>query len=134
MEARRAAVSGEDDADWVIAMEREGWSGRPFARTFDLISQNYGWTDEEILNLTLLRMRQVRDVIWERLAEERRTAKRDRETELRILASYSAQSPQAQKQAQKITLLKRPKEAPVVVSTERAMSLFGTDTTPPEVI
>lgn len=78
-------------------------------------------------------MRQVRDVIWEREAEDRRRALRDKESELRILASYMAQSEKAGKQAAKITLLKRPKEAAAVISTERAQQLFGTDTTPPEV-
>lgn len=133
MEAGRPAVPAEEE-DWVVTAEADAWAARPFARSFDLISHNYGWTDEQILDLTLMRMRQIRDVIWERATEMRRTALREKEAELRILASFMAQSEKAGKAAQKITLLKRPKSAPKVVSTERAVSLFGTDTTRPEVV
>lgn len=124
----------QEDVDWVVELERTAWHDRPFARSFDLISNNYGWTDDQILDLTLQRMRQIREVIFERRAEARRLDLRDKESELRILASYMAQNKKAAKQAEKITLLKAPKGKAVVPSFERAVGLFGTDTTAPEVV
>lgn len=44
---------------------------RPFARTLDLISSEYGWSDSQILGMSLERIFQVRDVIVERRSEER---------------------------------------------------------------
>lgn len=43
---------------------------RPFARLFDLISKEYGWTDDDILDLTVGRLVQIRDVVRERLSEQ----------------------------------------------------------------
>ena len=56
------------------------------------MAAEYGWTDDQILDLTMARLTQIRAVIWERRNEERRTALRDKETELRILAGYIAGS------------------------------------------
>lgn len=78
-------------------------------------------------------MRQVREIIFERQAEKRRLDLRDKESELRILASYMAQSKQAAKSAQKIKLLKAPKGKATMPSFERASALFGSDMTEPEV-
>jgi hypothetical protein len=47
------------------------WLKHPFARTFDLLSAEYGWTDDQILDLTLTRMRQCREICFQRLAERR---------------------------------------------------------------
>ena len=89
-------------------MVSEAWAARPFARTFDLISSEYGWTDQTILDLTLGRFRQIRDVLFERRAEDRRDRLRDKEVEVRTLAMFSARSPEAQKRAREITLLEPP--------------------------
>lgn len=124
MEAHRGSVQPEDD-DWVAELERRGWAGRPFARTFDLIAQEYGWTDGQILDLTLSRMKQIRSVIWERRAEERRLTLRDKEAELRTLASFMAQTRDAARAAQRIRLLKRPKGAPSMPDTDTVLQLFG---------
>lgn len=104
---------------------------RPFARSFDLIAQNYGWTDDQILDLTLSRMRQIRDVIWERQGEERRLMLRDKEVELQILASFTAQTDKAQRLAARISLVKPPKSEPSMPSTERVLGLFGGAEPPP---
>lgn len=118
------SVQSEED-NWIAEKERDAWTARPFARTFDLIAKNYGWTDDQILDLTLVRMRQIREVIFEREAETRRQSLSDKETELRILASYTARSNEALKSAQRIALLARPKDKPVLPDFDRAMSLFG---------
>lgn len=111
MEPGRLAVqqpgSGEAD-DRIAAIEGAAWKQRPFARTFDLLSSQYGWTDDQILDLTMARMRQAREVIWERQAEENRRDLSVREIELRTLASYiagAAGHKQGVKDAGKIRLL-----------------------------
>ena len=68
------AEAVDEGGDAVRGQEASGWSRRPFARTLDLISSEYGWSDDRILDLTLERLRQVRDVILERLAEQQRQA------------------------------------------------------------
>lgn len=88
MEPSGAAVQQEDDVDHVS----QSWKERPFARSFDLIAGEYGWTDDQILDLTLGRMRQIREVIWERQEQDRRRELRVREIELQTLASYIAAS------------------------------------------
>lgn len=42
------------------------WTRAPWAATFDLLSAEYGWTDQQILDLTLPRIQQARDVILAR--------------------------------------------------------------------
>lgn len=86
---------------------RAAWLRRPFARTFDLIASQYGWTDDQILDLTMERVAQVRDVIRERMAEEKRQDLQVRETELRILAGHvhaAAGNKKGMKSADKIRL------------------------------
>lgn len=78
------------ERDEQVAAERRSWGARPYARTFDLISSAYGWTDEQILNLTMARLRQVRDVIWERQGLDRRAELKVREIELRTTAHFIA--------------------------------------------
>lgn len=88
--------------------EREAWKRRPFARTFDLIASEYGWDDDRILDLTMQRTAQIREVIWERQEEDRRRDLTVREVELKTLASYiaaSAGNEAGMKSAQQITLL-----------------------------
>lgn len=94
---------------------------RPFARTFDLISSAYGWTDDQVLDLTMSRIRQTREVIWERQAETRSRDLSVREVELRTLASFMAQSEEAQAVAAQIRLLPPEESGP----TERPMIPFA---------
>lgn len=101
---------------------------RPFARSFDLISSAYGWTDDQVLDLTMARMRQIREVIWERQAEESRRDLSVREVELRIMASYMAQSEDALASAREIRLLPpddaTPTEKPMI-GFEQAKAMFS---------
>lgn len=85
-------ASGEPVQPEEVSREREAWKRRPFARSLDLIAAQYGWTDDQILDLTMQRMAQIRQVIWERQAEDRRKELSVREVELRTLASYIAAS------------------------------------------
>lgn len=62
----------QQDRDGVPEAGTPGrWVTRPWSATFDLISSAYGWTDDQILNLPLSRIWQIRDVLMERLMEER---------------------------------------------------------------
>lgn len=58
----------------------------------DLIAEQYGWTDDQILDLTMQRMSQIRSVIWERQKEDRNKELSVREYELQTLAAYVAAS------------------------------------------
>jgi len=51
----------------------ERWVVYPLGSVFDLIQSEYGWSDDQILDLTLPRLRMVVEVIDSRLREERRT-------------------------------------------------------------
>ena len=102
----------------------DAWAERPFARTFDLISSQYGWTDSTILDLTIGRFRQIRDILFQRQAEEQRRHLRTEETVLRIQAQYMARSAAAQREARKITLLEAPKRV-VPIPASKVGSLFG---------
>lgn len=99
--------------DWVSELEKEAWAGRPFARTFDLISSQYGWCDEQVLDLTLGRFRQIRDVIFERQAEERRKTLQLEETKVKTLAQFLARSAKAEKAARSISFLEPPNDSGV---------------------
>lgn len=133
MEPHRTAVQQPEggDEEAVVSREAAAWRRRPFARTFDLIASQYGWTDEEILDLTMARMRQVREVIWERQAEDRRNDLTVREIELRTLAGYiagAAGDKQGVKNAAKIRLVPPDPAAPRQIRPipfERAQRLFG---------
>lgn len=63
------------------------WQLRPWARTFDLISSEYGWTDGQILELTLARLRQIRDVINVRRQEQLDQRLTYKEIEVRAITS-----------------------------------------------
>lgn len=102
MEPSRSGVSAEVEEK---TREQLAWESRPFARTFDLISEQYGWTDEQILDLTMARMRQCRAVIWERQAEERRRALSVEQYKLRTLASFMARTKKAAKSIGEIVLV-----------------------------
>lgn len=129
MDAHRTDVPEQEDG-WLIEQDVAAWAARPFARTFDLISAEYGWTDDQILDLPLVRMRQIREVIFERRAHDRRQALLDKETEVRTLAQYVAATAQhdgAQQMidsASQIQFVRRPKrlrEIPMAM----ARKMFG---------
>lgn len=128
MEQGGSALQQADDQE--VEHVRQSWAERPFARTFDLISGEYGWTDDQILDLTLARMRQIREIIWERTEQERRSELRVREVELRTLASYIAASGGSKdgvKSAQRIRLvapLEGEKDVQMI-PYEKAVRLFG---------
>lgn len=105
MESSGSAVRKEEDD--LGRRERESWERRPFARTFDLISSEYGWTDDQILDLTMQRINQTRSVIWERRKQERARDLEVREIELRTLATHisaGAGHKEGLKAAEKISL------------------------------
>lgn len=127
MDPHRAAVHEED---WVARKENDAWRRRPFARTFDLLSSEYGWTDDQILDLTLERLRQVREVVVERHGEEERHRLRLKEQELQVLCSYiagSAGHKDGVSSAARIRLLKPPDDEHEVkyVPYEKVGRLFG---------
>jgi hypothetical protein len=102
----RGAVPAEEADDDVS----EAWLRRPFARTFDLISSSYGWTDEQILDLPIGRINQVRDVILERQDEDWKRRLRLEEASLQhICASIhgAAGNAEGMKQSQRIALYER---------------------------
>lgn len=123
MESGGPAVQPE-----VKTREGEHWKARPFARTFDLLASEYGWSDDQILDLTLGRMRQVREVIWERLAEDRRRALKDKEAEVKTLASFMAQSREALAAAKAIRMVEDDEdETPQIrpIPYDQARRMFG---------
>lgn len=69
-----------------------------------------------ILNLTLGRFRQVRDVLFERQAEERRRHLQLEEIKLRTLAGFMARSEKAARLAREIVLVEPPQAAGVQVT------------------
>lgn len=126
MDPHRADVPEQDD--WLVRLEEEAWQRRPFARTFDLLSSEYGWTDDQILDLTMPRLRQVRDVIIERQREQRYRRLVDKENEVRTLAQFSAQTEEAQAAAQSIEFVQPPagQKKPVrMVSTSMLRKMFS---------
>lgn len=66
---------------------------RPWARIFDLILSQYGgYDDEKILDLTLERVLQMVEVIWERRKEESQGNQIVRLQELELAVKYLAMS------------------------------------------
>lgn len=106
---------------------KSGWVRRPFARTFDLLSSQYGWTDDQILDLTLGRMRQARDVALERLDEDWKQDLRVREQELRWICGTVAASmgnKKGVKAAARIELFERRPEERPLPSAEAIARMF----------
>jgi hypothetical protein len=112
----------------------QAWLRRPFARLFDLISAQYGWTDDQILDTTFQRLRQIHEVIMERQNEEHRQTLRDRTEEIRLLGQIFA-APYGDKlmaQAAQVSLLppepvkpgQLPKERPLP-DTDTLMRMFS---------
>lgn len=104
---------------------RSGWSSRPFARTFDLLASEYGWTDDQILDLTMKRMRQCREVCVERRGEDWKRELRTREAEVQQITGFVAGAAgwkAGVKDAQRFQLYVRTRKLP---SYERVLKLFG---------
>jgi uncharacterized protein YbaA (DUF1428 family) len=73
-------------------------------------------------------MRQVREVIWERLAEDRRRALKDKEAEVKTLASFMAQSREALAAAKAIRMVEDDEdETPQIrpIPYDQARRMFG---------
>jgi len=106
-------------------------AGVSFAAVFDLISSEYGWTDEQILELTLRRMRMAVDAIDVRLAAEREFRVTIAEAiTISIIGAMPAlaQSKKAgnalAKMAKKISFMAREKDEPEPPSTAMIESMF----------
>ena len=61
-----------------------------FSTAFDLISSEYGWSDEKILDLTLARMQQIVAAITVRKSQAIRDRKLEVSWHVRTLASFIA--------------------------------------------
>jgi hypothetical protein len=101
---------------------------RPFAATFDLILSEYaGYTDETLLEVTLERLHQMREVILLRRRDDQETELLVRETELRAMMSTvqaAAGNKKGAKEASRFKLFER-RKVKALASTERIMSMFG---------
>lgn len=114
----------EDDASDAT----RSWLRHPFGRTFDLLSSEYGWTDEQILNLTLSRMRLAREMCFQRIRE-----RQDRELDIaeqmtRVLVAHirsAAGDKKASKVAARLTLFDRGKSMQVARVETIARKLGG---------
>lgn len=114
-------------------LNQDDWDRHPWSRTFDLVSAEYGWTDEQILDLLPTRLRRIAEAITLRNeAEFRRYARLQAAATRSIVAAvHGAQGHKAGvKQAEKIQLID---PEPTVddllpkpeVSTEDALRMFG---------
>lgn len=126
-----AGEAGED----VQPAERSDWVDRPWAATFDLIASEYGWTDEQILDLTLARMRQIREVVLRRRDAEFRKTVRLEEIKVRHLVSATfaaARNKKGAQQAASIEFMERDEtEKKRTVPTIRQISrMFPVDSNP----
>lgn len=124
-------ATAEDDGEAVDRLNRD-WEERPFARTFDLISAEYGWTDEQILDLTLARMRQIREVIGIRQSVDLRSRVRLEEAKVQQLVAAThaaAGNKKGAKAASAIRFLPDTEEErkAKVISTAEATRVFGVD-------
>lgn len=105
------------------------WVRHPLGATFDLISSEYGWTDDQILDLTMSRMRMVQEVILMRRNEELFLMGQLAEAHavaivgaMPSLAHDPRSGRSIQKYVKKIRLVQRPKQLPSFESVKR---LFG---------
>lgn len=98
---------------------------RPWAATFDLISSEYGWSDERILDLTLGRMRQIREVIMSRRDADWRRQVHLEEAKLRHLVAATMAAANNRKgaaQAGEITLIEPTEDEAAAVKKDRVAS------------
>ena len=97
-----------DGPEGQLSGELGDWQRRVWARTFDLISSQYGWTDAQILDLTLARVRQVRDVLLTRIQEDwkRHVLLVERQTQYLVGAEFGAAGDKkAGKKAERVKFL-----------------------------
>lgn len=111
------------------------WVERPWAATLDLIASEYGWTDDQILDLTLARVRQIREVILARRDAEFRRNVTLEEVKVRHLVSATFAAANNKKGAAAgaaIELFQRDEDAKKskVPTTARVSSVFKVDSNP----
>ncbi|AMM44295.1 tail assembly chaperone [Arthrobacter phage Kitkat] len=101
------------------------WQLRPWARTLDLISSEYGWTDGQILDeLSLARVRQIRDVIHVRRQEILERDLMYKEIEVRAITGAihsAAGNKRGAAAAQKFSFHKKK----AVATEDKLVSMFG---------
>lgn len=121
----------DDDEPTLDRLARD-WGERPFARTFDLISAEYGWTDDQILDLTLPRMRQIREVILIRDDSKWRREVSLEETKVRHIVGAThaaAGNVKGARAATEIAFIEpeggRPKRVPSVAELSAAFGFDG---------
>jgi len=105
------------------------WAEHRLAAAFDLISSEYGWTDDQILDLTLSRLWLVQEMILDRKREEQMWQATMLEQHAKatlggmVALTWDRKAARSlQKYAQKLQFVKRPKELP---SFEQVKRLFG---------
>lgn len=76
----------------------------PWARTFDILSHEYGWSDDHILDLTLGRIEQIIRQVIKRKQREAKERTKLAEAVTRHIAMFSAQTKEAAKAAAEIEL------------------------------
>lgn len=104
------------------------WLRHPFGRLFDLLSAQYGWTDDQLLDLTLARLRHARDMVTARLAEERNWQIDIAEQVTRTLVAHirsAAGDKDAGRAASRVQLFKRGASSKVARVQELAGKLGG---------
>lgn len=124
--AGEAAEDSEPDPLWVE---------RPWAATLDLIASEYGWTDDQILDLTLPRMRQIREVILARRDAEFRKTVMVEEIKVRHLVSATFAAANNKKGAAAGAAIELLQKAPdekksKVPTTQQVSSVFKVDSNP----
>jgi hypothetical protein len=125
-------------------VNQDDWDRRPWSRTFDLVSAEYGWTDDQILDLTPLRLHRIATAIGLRQeAEFRRLARLQAAATRAVVAAVhgAAGNKKGVKAAEKVELL-APEDtvddladrlAPrAEVSTEAVIALLGEPLIPME--
>lgn len=125
-------------------VNQDDWDRRPWSRSFDLISGEYGWTDEQILDLTPVRLHRItRAILLRQEADFRRLARLQAAATRAVVAAVhgAAGNKKGVKSAEKVELL-TPEETVddlaerltprVEVSTEAAIALLGEPLIPME--
>jgi hypothetical protein len=125
-------------------VNQDDWDRHPWSRTFDLISGAYGWTDDQILDLTPLRLHRIAQAIMLREESDfRRLARLQAAATRAVVAAVhgAAGNKKGVKSAEKVELLApedtvddlADKLTPrVEVSTEAAVALLGEPLIPME--
>lgn len=117
-----------ESADDVPEKDLDSWATRPFAATFDLVLSQYaGYTDESLLNVSLERLHQMRELILERQQNEMLSKLMLEEVKLQAICGSihaAAGNKAGAKEASRIQLFER--ERVVTVPDEsRVARMFG---------